>query len=66
VTGGPELIAGFMSIRRNNNGRNKPRVVATIIAENIAVPNAKISRPRDKMPKFHLSGNNFMDLQTNL
>ena len=44
VTRGPELIAGSMPIRRNKNGRNKPSVVATIIAENIAVPNAKTSR----------------------
>jgi hypothetical protein len=33
VTSGPELIAGFMPIRRNKKGRNKPRVVATMIAE---------------------------------
>jgi hypothetical protein len=32
-----------MPIRRNKNGRNKPSVVATIIAENIAIPNAKTS-----------------------
>ena len=44
VTRGPELIAGSMPILRNKNGKNNPRVVATIIAENIAVPNAKISR----------------------
>ena len=47
MTSGPELIAGSMPIRRNKNGRNKPRVVATMIAENIAVPNAKISRPSE-------------------
>ena len=44
VTSGPELMAGSMPIRRKRNGRNKPSVVATIIAENIAVPNASISR----------------------
>jgi hypothetical protein len=33
-----------MPIRRNKNGRNNPSVVATIIAENIAVPNAIIRR----------------------
>ncbi len=43
VTNGPELIAGSIPIRRNKNGRNKPRVVATIIAENIANPNANTS-----------------------
>ncbi len=47
VTRGPELIAGSMPILRNKNGKNKPRVVATIIAENIAVPNAKTRRTRD-------------------
>ena len=44
VTNGPELIAGSMPIRRNKNGKNNPNVVATIIAENIAVPNAKTIR----------------------
>ena len=44
VTRGPELIAGSMPIRRNKKGRNRPRVVATIIAENIAVAKAKIIR----------------------
>ena len=44
VTSGPELIAGSMPIRRNKKGRNNPSVVATIIAENIAVPNARIRR----------------------
>jgi hypothetical protein len=37
-------MAGSIPIRRNRNGRNRPRVVATIIAENIASPNAKIIR----------------------
>ena len=44
VTRGPELIAGSMPIRRNKKGRNKPSVVATIIAENIAVAKAKTIR----------------------
>ena len=38
-----------MPIRRNKNGRNNPSVVATIIAENIAVPNANISRTGSMM-----------------
>jgi len=44
VTSGPELIAGSMPILRKRKGRNRPRVVATIMAENIAVPNAKTIR----------------------
>ena len=44
VTRGPELIAGSIPIRRNKKGRNSPRVVATMMAENIAVPKAKIRR----------------------
>ena len=44
VTSGPELMAGSMPILRNKNGKNNPSVVATIIAENIAVPNASTSR----------------------
>ena len=44
VTSGPELIAGSIPIRLNKNGNNRPSVVATIIAENIAVPNAKTIR----------------------
>ena len=40
VTRGPELIAGSIPIFRNKNGRNSPKVVATMIAENIPVPNA--------------------------
>lgn len=44
VTRGPELMAGSMPIRRNRKGRNRPRVVATIMAENIAVPKAKMRR----------------------
>lgn len=43
VTSGPELMAGSIPIRRNKNGKNKPSVVATIMAENIAVPNAKVN-----------------------
>jgi hypothetical protein len=44
VTSGPELIAGSIPIRLNKNGRNNPSVVATIIAENIAVAKAKMMR----------------------
>lgn len=44
VTSGPELMAGSMPIRRNKKGRNSPSVVATIMAENIAMPKAKIRR----------------------
>ena len=44
VTSGPELIAGSMPIRRNKNGNSNPNVVATIIAENMAVLNAKTTR----------------------
>ena len=36
-------MAGSIPVRRNKNGKNNPSVVATIIAENIAVPNAKMS-----------------------
>jgi len=43
VTNGPELIAGSIPIRLNKKGRNSPKVVATIIAENIAVANARTS-----------------------
>ena len=40
VTSGPELMAGSIPILRNRKGRNNPSVVATIIAENMAIPNA--------------------------
>ena len=41
VTKGPALIAGSIPILRKRNGRNKPKVVATMIAENIAKAKAK-------------------------
>ncbi len=44
VTRGPELMAGSMPILRKRKGRNRPRVVATMMAENMAVPKAKTSR----------------------
>ena len=37
-------MAGSMPIFRNKNGKIKPSVVETIMAENIAIPNAKTSR----------------------
>ena len=40
VTSGPELIAGSIPIFLKRNGKNKPNVVATIIAENIAIVKA--------------------------
>jgi hypothetical protein len=40
LTSGPELIAGSIPSCLNINGKNKPKVVATIIAENMPVPNA--------------------------
>lgn len=44
VTRGPELIAGSIPILRNKKGRNRPSVVATIMAENMAVAKAKTIR----------------------
>ena len=40
VTSGPELIAGSIPTFLNKNGRKSPNVVATIMAENIEMPNA--------------------------
>ena len=40
VTSGPELIAGSILILLNKNGKKSPRVVDTIIAENIAMVKA--------------------------
>ena len=44
VTSGPELMAGSMPIFLKMNGRNRPSVVETIIAENIAAANAGTRR----------------------
>ena len=44
VTSGPELMAGSMPTFLNKKGRNRPSVVATIMAENIAIAKAKMMR----------------------
>jgi hypothetical protein len=44
VTNGPELMAGSIPIFLNKNGKVSPRVVATMMAQNMAAAKAGTSR----------------------